>query len=126
MAIAIWYLLSLDQFIIEIPCTVLLICQNVFSIFLTGAYYLCISRTRDIKKKTEKIASVIQLDCMSVRSWEPNHNFACRGPISNPRPVLDSSAKTTRVNVLDFFVKPKKRSRLTSFRVFHFLLVFHI
>ena len=29
------------------------------------------------------------------------------GRISNLRPVLDSSAQTTRGNVLDLFVKPK-------------------
>ena len=29
------------------------------------------------------------------------------GPILIPRPVLGSPAQTTRVNVLDFFVKPK-------------------
>ena len=29
-----------------------------------------------------------------------------RGPVSTPRPVLDSSAQTTQVNVLVFFVKP--------------------
>ena len=38
-----------------------------------------------------------------------HHNFCCGGPISNPRPVLESSAQTTRANVLGFFVKPQTR-----------------
>ena len=35
------------------------------------------------------------------------HNFCRRGPILNPRPVFEPPAQTTRVNVLDFFVKSK-------------------
>ena len=35
------------------------------------------------------------------------HNFCGPGPISNPRPVLDCPAKTTRVMVLGLFVKPQ-------------------
>ena len=35
------------------------------------------------------------------------HNFCSRGPISNLRPVLDSSAKTKRGVVFGFFVKPQ-------------------
>ena len=35
------------------------------------------------------------------------HNFCCRGPILIPRPDSETSAQTTRTNVLDFFVKPK-------------------
>ena len=35
------------------------------------------------------------------------HNFCCGGSISNPRPVLDFSAKTTRGMVFGFFVKPQ-------------------
>ena len=35
------------------------------------------------------------------------HNFCCRGPILIPRPDSETSAQTTRVNLLDFFVKPK-------------------
>ena len=35
------------------------------------------------------------------------HKFCRRGQILIPRPVLESPAQTTRVNVLDFFVKPK-------------------
>ena len=31
------------------------------------------------------------------------HWYCCRGPISNPRPVSDSRAQTTRGKVLDFF-----------------------
>ena len=34
-------------------------------------------------------------------------HFCCRGPISNARPVFDSSAKTTQGKVLDFVVKPQ-------------------
>ena len=33
------------------------------------------------------------------------HNFCCRGPILIPRPDSETSAQTTRVNVLDFFCK---------------------
>ena len=29
--------------------------------------------------------------------------FCCGGPVSNPRPVLDSSAQTTRGVYFDFF-----------------------
>ena len=35
------------------------------------------------------------------------HSFWWRGPILIPRPDSETSAQTTRVNVLDFFVKPK-------------------
>ena len=35
------------------------------------------------------------------------YNFCCRGPILIPRPDSETSAQTTRGNVLDFFVKPK-------------------
>ena len=38
------------------------------------------------------------------------HNFCCRGLILIPRPDLETSAQTTHVNVLDSFVKPKKRN----------------
>jgi len=37
------------------------------------------------------------------------HNFCCRGPILIPRPDSETSAQTTRADVLDFFVKPKNR-----------------
>ena len=40
-------------------------------------------------------------------TWGLRHNFCCRGRILIPRPVLESQAQTTRVNVLDLFVKPK-------------------
>ena len=33
----------------------------------------------------------------------------CRGPILILGPVLEFSVQTTRVNVLDFFVKPKNK-----------------
>ena len=36
-----------------------------------------------------------------------HHNFCCRGTISNPRPLLDFSTKTTR-GMLLVFVKPQK------------------
>ena len=42
------------------------------------------------------------------------HNFCCGGPISNPRPVLDSSVQTTRGMILDFCCKTSKHARLTS------------
>ena len=34
-----------------------------------------------------------------------HHNFCCGGSISNPRPVLDFSAQTTRDMILDFCCK---------------------
>ena len=47
----------------------------------------------------------LQLDCPSVRHWD------LVGPISNPRPVLESSVQTTHTGkVLVFFVKPKNGS----------------
>ena len=49
----------------------------------------------------------LQLDCPSVTNWDIVITFAVGGPISNPRPVLGSSAQTIPVNVLDFFAKPK-------------------
>ena len=49
----------------------------------------------------------VQLDCPSVRSWELVGTMSYLGQISNLRPVLDSSAQTTRGYALDFFVKPK-------------------
>ena len=42
------------------------------------------------------------------------HNFCCGGSISNPRPVLDFSAKTTHGVILDFCCKTSKHARLTS------------
>ena len=42
------------------------------------------------------------------------HNFCCGGPISNPRPILVSSAQTTRGMILDFCCKTSKHARLTS------------
>ena len=45
----------------------------------------------------------------------PHHNFCCRGLISNPRPVLDSSAKTTRGMILDFLGKTPKRGFCVCF-----------
>ena len=47
----------------------------------------------------------LQLDCLSVRSWDHAGIFGCRGPILNPRQVLGSSAQTTRGMLVDFFVK---------------------
>ena len=35
------------------------------------------------------------------------YNFCCRGPILILRPDSETSAQTIRVNVLDYFVKPK-------------------
>ena len=35
------------------------------------------------------------------------HNFCCQGPILIPRPDSETSAQTTRENILDFIVKPK-------------------
>ena len=40
-------------------------------------------------------------------TWGLRHNFCCRGLILIPVAVLESPAQTIRVNVLDFFVKPK-------------------
>ena len=40
-------------------------------------------------------------------TFRPHHTFCCRGLISNPRPVLDFSTKTTQSMLLDFFVKPQ-------------------
>ena len=48
----------------------------------------------------------VQLDCPSVIQWDTCHSFCCRGPILILRPDSEISAQTTRVNVLDFFVKP--------------------
>ena len=48
-----------------------------------------------------------QLDCPSVTSWDLVGTTSQLAQISNLRPFLDSSAQTTRGNVLDFFVKPK-------------------
>ena len=47
-------------------------------------------------------AETLQLDCPSVTQWDPCHNFCCRGPILIPRPDSETSALTTRVNVLEF------------------------
>ena len=40
-----------------------------------------------------------------IWSWDLRHSFCCRGPISNPIPVLDSSAQTKLDKVLDFLGK---------------------
>ena len=37
------------------------------------------------------------------------HNVCCQGPVLIPRQDSETSAQTTRVNVPDFFVKPKNR-----------------
>ena len=62
----------------------------------------------------------------SARQWKigtkylVRHGFCCRGSISNPRPVLDSSRKTTRGMLLGFSCKTSKRARLASCRVLVF------
>ena len=58
----------------------------------------------------------IQMD----RHWDYVITFCCRGPISNLRPVLDSSAKTTRGMLLVSFCKTSKHARLTTRRVLVF------
>ena len=45
------------------------------------------------------------------------HNFCCRGRISNPRPILNSSAQTAWGLLCTwFFCKTSKHARLTSHR----------
>ena len=56
------------------------------------------------------------MDILGLR-W----HFFCRDLISNPRPVLDSLAQTTRVMLLDFFVKPQ--NGLFAFLLVRFNLV---
>ena len=36
-----------------------------------------------------------------------NQHFCCQCPMSNPRPVLNFSLKTTLCKVFDYFVKPQ-------------------
>ena len=43
----------------------------------------------------------VRIRCTLGLCW----HFCCRGPISNPRPVLDFPAQTARGKVFDFFVK---------------------
>ena len=42
-------------------------------------------------------------------TWGLRHNFCYRGPILIQRSVLEFPAQTTRVMLLNFVVKPKKR-----------------
>ena len=52
----------------------------------------------------------LQMNCPSVRHWDYiRHNLCCRGLISNPRPVLDSSSKS-----LDFFKPQNMLVRLVA------------
>ena len=62
----------------------------------------------------------VQLDCLTVRSWDPHHTFCCRGPLSNSRPVVGSSAQTTRGDVLDSLYHQK----MLSFNPFSRFLFF--
>ena len=52
---------------------------------------------------------LIQLDWPPIADWAYSGIFCYRGPISNPRRVLDSLAQTTRGMLLDFFVKHQNR-----------------
>ena len=51
------------------------------------------------------ITAGLPIRCTMRLRW----HFRCRGPISNPRPVLDFPAQTTRGKVLEFFVKPENK-----------------
>ena len=51
------------------------------------------------------LTKLLQLDCPWVTTWDLVGTTSQLGPISNLRPFLDSSAQTTRGNVLDFFCK---------------------
>ena len=53
----------------------------------------------------------LAIDCRLDLRW----HFCCRGPISNPRPVLDSSVKTKRGMLLDFW---ELRSRASQYLIF--------
>jgi len=66
----------------------------------------------------------LQLDCPSVTNWDIVITFAVGGPISNPRPVLDSSAQITWSMILDFCCKITKRARLSNRREKLFSRVF--
>ena len=52
------------------------------------------------------------------------HKFCCRDPISNPRPVLSFSTKTTRGMVLGFLCKTSKHACLSRHSVLVFSRVF--
>ena len=89
------------------------ICGMLVNIVRLGNMRACLGTQEHIVVRKAHFSSVsmywssLQLDCPSVTHWDPCHNFCWRGPILIPRPVLESPAQTTRVNVLDFFVKPK-------------------
>ena len=48
---------------------------------------------------------LLRLDCPSDAHWDyaGRWHVCCQGPMSNPRPVLDSPARTTRDMYFDFF-----------------------
>ena len=56
---------------------------------------------RKVAKRPRRGTAGLPISCTVGR----RHNFCCRGPILIPRPDSETSAQTTRVNVLDFFVK---------------------
>ena len=51
---------------------------------------------------TNKEHSILQLDCLSVKSWDLVGTSSNIGPISNPRTFLDYSVQTTRCMLIDF------------------------
>ena len=59
---------------------------------------------RNMQPKNQYSWIVHQLD---IGTTYIRHNCCCRGPISNPRLVLDSSSKITRGMIIGFFVKPQ-------------------
>ena len=111
-----------NSVILSILCLLLPVLFSLSSLIM----YCC--RQRQIQTVCLKYCSLyqgelrqfllLQLDCLPVRSWDLVWTLSYLGPISNLRPFLDSSAQTTRGNILDFFRKTSKR------RFCVFLLVF--
>ena len=64
--------------------------------------------------------AVLQLDCQTVAHWDVVGTSSQLGPILNPRPVWDFSAKATRGMLLDFFVKSQNGLVWPVFALFIF------
>ena len=80
-------------------------------------YVVAVVTTRSFSAVPASISTAgLHVSCKLGPRW----HVCRRGPILNPRPVLDSLAQTTRGNVLDFFVNLK----MVSFDQFSRFLFF--
>ena len=66
------------------------------SLFFKGTLNISVVRMNNQTHKP------LQPDWLRIAEWSLRWHFCCRGLISDPRPVLGSSAQTTQGMLLDF------------------------